>query len=182
MNGGFRYDDPRGEQGPVTAVRFKRTSGGRFTIESAVLGAKGPVEVVPPNPGTDAFMTLKLGLAPEAGDRYCVQYGPESDIRNDGVFFSAKNPVEKGCPTTTTTTSTTTTTYRTVRLPQSTVLRRCRVRRRVGVQWGGVRTLRLAGRSVLQWVCISAPMTRCVRAGVCLPNCSAGCFPGCTCF
>jgi hypothetical protein len=99
MGGGFRYDDVDGEQGPVTAVRIKRTSGGRFTIESAVLGQNGPVEVVPPNPGTDAFMTLKLGLAPEAGDRYCVQYGPESDIRNDGpFFFSATNPVEKGLP------------------------------------------------------------------------------------
>jgi hypothetical protein len=111
MDAGFRYDDVDGEQGPVTAVRFKRTSGGRFTIDSAVLGLNGPVEVVPPNPGTDAFMTLKLGLAPEAGDRYCVQYGPESDITNDGpFFFSAKNPVEKGCPTTTSTTTTTTTT------------------------------------------------------------------------
>jgi hypothetical protein len=115
MGGGFRYDDVDGEQGPVTAVRIKRTSGGRFTIESAVLGQNGPVEVVPPNPGTDAFMTLKLGLAPEAGDRYCVQYGPESDIRNDGpFFFSATNPVEKGCPPPPTTTTTTTTTSSTI--------------------------------------------------------------------
>jgi hypothetical protein len=50
-------------------VRIRRTSGGRFTIDSAVLGLNGPLEVVPPNPGTDAFMTLKLGLAAEAGDR-----------------------------------------------------------------------------------------------------------------
>jgi hypothetical protein len=85
-------------------VRIKRTGGGRFTIESAVLGLNGPVEVVPPNPGTDAFMTL----APEAGDRYCVQYGPESHITNDGpFFFSARGPVNKGCPPTTTTTTTT---------------------------------------------------------------------------
>jgi hypothetical protein len=111
MAGGFRYSDLLGEQGPVTAVRIRRTSGGRFDIESVVLGQNGPVEVVPPNPGTDAFMTLKLGLAPEAGDRYCVQYGPESDITNDGpFFFSATNPVEKGCPPPPTTTTTTTTT------------------------------------------------------------------------
>src|SRR4029453_13636669 len=110
MDAGFRYDDVDGEQGPGTAGRFKRTSGGRFTIDSAVLGLNGPVEVVPPNPGTDAFMTLKLGLAPEAGDRYCVQYGPESDITNDGpFFFSATTPVEKGCPPPPTTTTTTTT-------------------------------------------------------------------------
>jgi hypothetical protein len=113
--GGFRYVDLTGQQGPVTAVVIKRTSGGRFVIESTVLGLNGPVEVVPPNPGTDAFMTLKLGLAPEAGDRYCVQYGPESRIRNIGpFFFSARDPVEKGCPptepTTTTTTAPTTTT------------------------------------------------------------------------
>jgi hypothetical protein len=111
MDGGFRYSDLLGEQGPVTVVRIRRTSAGLFKIESAVLALNGPVDVVPPNPGTDAFMTLKLSLAPEAGDRYCVQYGPESDITNDGpFFFSAKNPVEKGCPTTTTTTTTSTTT------------------------------------------------------------------------
>jgi hypothetical protein len=112
MDGGFRYDDLLGEQGPVTAVRIRRTPGGRFTIDSAVLGANGPVDVVPPNPGTDAFMTLKLGLAPAAGDRYCVQYGPESQITNTGpFFFRARNPVLKGCPgapTTTTTSSSTT--------------------------------------------------------------------------
>jgi hypothetical protein len=110
--GGFAYRDRLGEQGPVTDVVIKRTGGGRFTIDSAVLGLNGPVAVVPPNPGTDAFMTLKLGLAPEAGDRYCVQYGPESDIMNNGpFFFSATNPVEQGCPpvpgTTTTSSSTT---------------------------------------------------------------------------
>src|SRR4030095_15076288 len=101
----------------------------RFTIDSAVLGLNGPVAVVPPNPGTDAFMTLKLGLAPEAGDRYCVQYGTESDIMNNGPFFcSATNPVEQGCPpvpgttttsssTTSSTSSTTTTTLPPVRRP-----------------------------------------------------------------
>jgi hypothetical protein len=97
--GGFAYRDRLGEQGPVTDVVIKRTGGGRFTIDAAVLGLNGPVIVVPPNPGTDAFMTLKLGLAPEAGDRYCVQYGPESAITNTGAFFfKAEDPVEKGCP------------------------------------------------------------------------------------
>jgi hypothetical protein len=81
------------------------------------------VEVVPPNPGTDAFMTLKLGLAAEAGDRYCVQYGPESDITNDGpFFFSAKNPVERGCPGALTTTTTTTTTSSTTTISTTTTI------------------------------------------------------------
>jgi cysteine-rich repeat protein len=114
ITGGFRYRDLRGEQGPVTQVVIRRTSGGRFEIESAVLGLNGPLAVVPPNPGTDAFMTLKLGLAPAAGDRYCVQYGPESQITNTGpFFFRARNPVLKGCPgapTTSTTSSSTTST------------------------------------------------------------------------
>src|SRR4029450_12350926 len=44
---GFRYDDPGGEQGPVTAVRIRRTGSGRFTIESAGLGANGRMEGVP---------------------------------------------------------------------------------------------------------------------------------------
>src|SRR5262249_53337573 len=114
-NTGFTYTDLLGEQGPVRLVVIRRFSSGRFNIQAAAVGSNGMIMVVPPNPGTDAFMTLKLGLAPDAGDRYCVQYGPESKIKNIGSkLFSAKDPKIKGCPsgggTTTTTVPATTTT------------------------------------------------------------------------
>ena len=90
----------------------KRSAGGTFAIKALVSARNGAVNVVPPNPGTSGFMTLAIG----GGDRYCVQYGPESQIKNKGTkLFRAKKPLAEGCPadattTTTTTTSSTTTT------------------------------------------------------------------------
>src|SRR5262245_3562931 len=111
---GFAYADPAGEQGPVRLVVITKSDLRRFIIQAAAVGNATTLDVAPPNPGTDAFMTLKLGLAPDAGDRYCVQYGPESKIVNIGdLLFSASNPKVKGCPPTgptTTTLSTTTST------------------------------------------------------------------------
>src|SRR5262249_15514371 len=57
---GFTYTDLTGAQGPVSLVVIKRALSGRFSIQAAAVGTNGVLEVVPPNPGTDAFMTLKL--------------------------------------------------------------------------------------------------------------------------
>jgi hypothetical protein len=45
-------------------------------------------------------LALKLGQAPDAGDRYSLRFGPESEIENDGAeLFRAKNPTVEGvCP------------------------------------------------------------------------------------
>ncbi len=112
---GFKYRDSRGEQGPVKLAFIKRTPSANFLIKAQVSGRNGPVNVVPPNPGTSGFMTLKIGTG-TSGERYCVQYGTESQITNKGTkLFRAKKPLAQGCPgggppTTTTTTLVTTTT------------------------------------------------------------------------
>ena len=76
---GFKYRDPRGDQGPVKVVSIKRSSGGSFSIKAVVSGKNGAVDVLPPNPGSDGCMALELGLDRVAdgdgvtdGDRYSV--------------------------------------------------------------------------------------------------------------
>ena len=118
---GFKYKDGKGDQGPVKSVSVKRSPSGEFSIKVKIAGKNGPVTVVPPNPGTSGCLALKLGIAAGAGDRYSIQLGPDSDIKNSGAQrFKAQKPSQQGiCPgggpttttsTTTPTSSTTTTT------------------------------------------------------------------------
>jgi hypothetical protein len=114
---GYKYRDSRGDQGPVKSITIKRSGSGNFLIKATLSGRNGAVNVTPPNPGTSGFVTLQIGQV--AGERYCVQYGPESQIKNNGTkLFRAKKPLNQGCPgavsTTTTTTPTTTTTTTTI--------------------------------------------------------------------
>jgi hypothetical protein len=114
---GFKYRDSKGDQGPVKSVTIKRSGSGSFLIKASLSGRNGTINVTPPNPGTSGFVTLQIGQV--VGERYCVQYGPESQIKNSGTkLFRAKKPLNQGCPgapsTTTTTTPTTTTTTTTI--------------------------------------------------------------------
>ena len=109
---GFKYKDGKGEQGPVRTVIIRKTPSGVFNIKVTVKGKNGPVNVLPPNPGTDGYVTLTIG----SGDRYCVQFGPDGTVNNkNGSLFKVRRPTLEGCPggastTTTTSTSTTSTT------------------------------------------------------------------------
>src|SRR5262249_49917856 len=58
---GFKYKDGKGDQGPVKTVIFKKNLSGVFTIKAVIRGKNGTVNVVPPNPGTGGFVTLKVG-------------------------------------------------------------------------------------------------------------------------
>ena len=94
---GFRYADPRGEQGPVRSVLVTRTRTGTFKIRVTLSGKPGGLEIVPPDPGTAAFLTLSLGT----GDRYCVRYGSDGTVKNDGGrSFTVRNLSVEGCPAT----------------------------------------------------------------------------------
>lgn len=109
---GFKYRDSKGDQGPVKSVTIKKSGSGSFLIKASLSGRNGAINVTPPNPGTSGFLTLELGQV--AGERYCVQYGADSQIKNSGTkLFRAKKPLAQGCPgvgTTTTTITPTTTT------------------------------------------------------------------------
>jgi len=105
----FKYKDAKGEQGAVRTVIIGKTPSGIFTMKIQIQGKNGPLDVVPPNPGTDAAITLALG----GGDRYCLKFGPDAQVVNhDAELFTVRHPQSEDCPggAVTTTTSTTTTT------------------------------------------------------------------------
>ena len=103
---GYKYKDSKGEQGPVKSVGIKRSPSGQFTIKANITAKNGAVVVVPPNPGTSACLALSIN----GGDRYSVEFGATSQIKNSQKLFKAKKPTAEGiCPgaiPTTTTTST----------------------------------------------------------------------------
>jgi hypothetical protein len=91
---GFRYDDPEGEQGAVRSLLVKK-AGRTFRLKAVVLGTLGPLDLVPPDPGTDAA----LELAFTGGGRYCVTYGEEATSRNaGGRVWRVKRVKREGCP------------------------------------------------------------------------------------
>lgn len=108
QNGGFKYKDQHGVNGPVKNVRVKLTNAARFLVRVQVLAKNGPITIVPPNPGTSACFALTLN----GGDRYSVDFGPTSVLKNNGTrVFSARKPLAEGvCPGSSPTTSTTTST------------------------------------------------------------------------
>jgi hypothetical protein len=105
---GFKYSDSKGEQSAVKSVSISLSKNGTFSIKVSVSGKNGPVSILPPNPGTDACLAVQLG----GGDRYSVQFGPESKITNKGdTLFKATKPLNEGvCPSGSTTTMSTSTT------------------------------------------------------------------------
>ena len=122
---GFTYQDPKGEQGPVTSVSIKKSPSGMFTVSASITGRNGPVTIVPPDPGTDACFALQLGVDGISGDRYDVLFGPGSKFMNkDATLFKAMKPPAEGVcpfgPPTTTTTAPTTTSTSTTAAPTTT--------------------------------------------------------------
>lgn len=92
---GFRYKDPKGDQGPVQIVSIKRTPSAIFSIKAKVKGANGTINVLPPNPGTDGYLTLTI----TGGDRYCVKYGADGKVTNNAnKSFKVRKPELEGCP------------------------------------------------------------------------------------
>jgi hypothetical protein len=109
---GFKYSDSQGQQSAVSSLQISLKKG-TFKIKASISGKNGPVSIVPPNLGTSACVAVQLGVDGTSGDRYSVEFGPDSKIANkDGTLFKATKPLNEGvCPSgpTTTTTSTTTT-------------------------------------------------------------------------
>src|SRR5262245_24471244 len=92
---GFRYKDAKGDNGPVKLVTIKRTPSAIFSIKAKVTGANGTINVLPPNPGTDGFLTLTI----TGGDRYCVKYGADGKVTNtSNKAFKVRRPELEGCP------------------------------------------------------------------------------------
>ena len=67
---GYKYKDPKRENGPVKIAQIKKTPGGVFQIKVVIDAKGGPVTVVPPNTGTFGCAQLTLGT----GDSYHVRF------------------------------------------------------------------------------------------------------------
>ena len=98
---GFTYSGPTGVDGdPVRRVVLKRTPGGTALLKVVIKGSVGtqPVDLVPPNPGTDAAVTLAIN----GGDTYCVSLGGAAGGTsglNTASLWRIQNAVaEPGCP------------------------------------------------------------------------------------
>ena len=94
VTNGFKYKDPTGQQGAVKIVLIKKTTAGVFSIKVALRGKNGTINVVPPNPGTDGFITLFLAH----GDRYCVAYAGGTPVNDGDRLFKVRRPTVEGCP------------------------------------------------------------------------------------
>jgi acetyl esterase/lipase len=110
---GFKYADPAGENGPVRRALIKWRSN-VFQVKVKIDGALGPVNVLPPDPGSDGCALFTIG----GGDSYSMQFAG-GDVKNDGaaLFKVARPDAEGSCVVTTTTSTSTTTTTSTIPLP-----------------------------------------------------------------
>ena len=106
---GFKYSDPRGDNGPIKRLQIKKVPSGVFLIKATALGKNGTILTTPPNPGTGGCMLLGIN---DSGETYSVSF-TTGQVKNRGTtFFSVKKPAAQGscvAPVTTSTTSTTTT-------------------------------------------------------------------------
>jgi hypothetical protein len=98
---GFRYsgsDDPTGP--PVKKVALKRTPGGKAFLKVVLSGSVGvqPLDLVPPNPGSDALAILALSN----GDAYCASFGGAAGgqvVANTALLWKVRNATaQPACP------------------------------------------------------------------------------------
>lgn len=105
---GFKYKDPKGENGPVKLAKIKKSGRGVFTIKFTALGKLGSVSVAPPDPGDGGCVLLEL----IGGDSYSVRFAPgDGKVTNkDAKLFKVTKPTGQNTCVTTSTTSTTSST------------------------------------------------------------------------
>ena len=106
---GFKYSDPRGDNGPVKRVLIKKTPSNTFLIKAIAIGKNGTILTTPPNPGTGGCVMLGIN---DTGATYSIQF-TTGLVKNKGpALFSVKKPTAQGSclpPSPTTTTSSTVT-------------------------------------------------------------------------
>lgn len=89
---GFKYKDPKGENGPVKTVLLKKAKSGAMKLKALVLGKLGPVAIAPPNEGADACALLEI----VGGDSYSVRFA-DGKVKNKGAKqFKVTKPETEG--------------------------------------------------------------------------------------
>jgi hypothetical protein len=89
---GYKYKDPKGENGPVKTAQIKKTASGVFQIKAVVDSKRGPVSVVPPNTGIFGCAQLNIG----SGDSYHVRFASGTITNKAATQFKVKKPTLQG--------------------------------------------------------------------------------------
>ena len=132
---GFKYKDPKGENGPVKIAQIKKTGSGTFQIKAVITAKVSPVTVVPPNDGTDGCVLFTI----TGGDSYSVLFA-DGVVTNKGPkqFKIVKPTLEGTCVTTTSSSTTTTTSSSTTTTTLNAALQQPDDRRRRAVRSAGL--------------------------------------------
>jgi hypothetical protein len=102
---GYKYKDPKGDNGAVKTAQIKKSGSGVFQIKAILDSKLGTLSILPPNNGTGGCALLTL----TGGDSYSVAFTTGLLTNKGPTLFKVKKPTAEGtCVTTTTTTSTTT--------------------------------------------------------------------------
>jgi hypothetical protein len=89
---GFKYKDAKGENGPVKVAQIKKTGSGVFLFKAVALAKTAPIDVVPPNLGTDGCALFTI----EGGDSYSMRFA-DGVIKNAGTKqFKVNKPTSEG--------------------------------------------------------------------------------------
>ena len=88
---GFKYQDGKGENGPVKSAQVK-LKGGTFQITVTIDGKGGPVDVVPPDPGSAGCAFLTIG----GGDGYSIQFSTGKVTNKGASLFKVEKPIRQG--------------------------------------------------------------------------------------
>jgi hypothetical protein len=96
---GFKYKDTNLVNGPIKLLIFKKTGSGTFILTAIGKGSSSPLNLVPPNTGTGATVSLITG---SGGDQFCAAFGGAAGGTIDPdtfKVFKVKNPTAEGsCP------------------------------------------------------------------------------------
>jgi dienelactone hydrolase len=88
---GFKYKDPKGDNGAVKSAQIT-AKGGKFQIKVTISGKGGPVDVVPPDPGSAGCAFLTIG----GGDTYSVQFSTGQVSNKGSSLFKVAKPTSDG--------------------------------------------------------------------------------------
>ena len=90
-SGRYRYKDPGGLSGQVSAAQLERTTRGQFRLKIVALGKLGPINLIPP--AAQADINVSLG---NFGVKYCGSTAGGAVVRNDNEQFKVKSAPAPG--------------------------------------------------------------------------------------
>src|SRR5262245_20121954 len=89
----YKYVDREGQNGPVKVAWLRQISNGSIQNKVVIDGKRGPVDIVPPNPGIRGKATSTAAGSPDRGSTV----GGTSHANTDRTFKATKAPAPPSC-------------------------------------------------------------------------------------